>query len=177
MNILLVIISESINRSNKLTYRNQPSPFESPGPDWASALWWSTAFLSVSNWFLINNCNQSWAFTPSSPLTVGANPEGCEYFWAHSPHAACYHEPKALSTNHMKGHEWCIVTISKLTQTEPSEKVGWILLFLCSWLSSQHPTPFKFLELQKIFSHRLSEYCILDMLLCSTRVNWRLYQV
>lgn len=119
----IILVTEAINSYQKLTSHSQGG--WRPGADGALALRLRALSLSVSNWFLINNCNQSWAFTPSSPLTVGANLEGCAYFWAHSPHAARYQETRALTTNHMKGHEGRIVTISKLTQTEPSEEVGW----------------------------------------------------
>lgn len=143
VHFLLVGITEP-NRNILLVTSCSPCCGWSPGADGASALLISALFfffLSVSNWFLINNCNQSRAFTPSSPLTVGANLEGCEYFWAHSPHAARYHEPKALSTNHMKDHECRIGTISKTdpdwTEWRSGLSMLWIFHLSCSWFFSQ----------------------------------------
>lgn len=107
---LIVVITEPMNRH----YQEWTSSGRNPGTsDGTLACRLSALFLSVSNWFLINNCNQSQAFTPTRPLTVGANLKACEYFWAHSPHAASYHKPRPLSTNHMKGHECRMVTIRK----------------------------------------------------------------
>lgn len=136
----IILVTEAINSLQKLT-SHSPGGWR-PGADGALALRLSALFLSVSNWFMINNCNQSRAFTPSSPLTAGANLEGCAYFWAHSPHAARYQETTALTTNHMKGHECRIVTISKLTRTEPSEEVG--LTRSESFTSHALDLPFKF---------------------------------
>lgn len=75
-------------------------------PHWLSELRVSMQFLIKWNWNVINP-------RPLSPLAHSERQsEKLWTFWAHSPEA-CYHAPRILSPNHMKGHEWCMVTISK----------------------------------------------------------------
>lgn len=111
-------------------YVDHPCRGWCPGADGASTRWlkFFFFFLSVSNWFLINKCNQSWAFTPSSPLTEGANLEGCEYFRAHLKPAIT--NPGHLAPIIWRGLNaawWQSASRPRLTQ---EERARWILPLL-----------------------------------------------